>query len=198
MTWRSHPQLSPTGNISAPFEDDMSTARITIDGLWHCLCPSFRSSALTKSSIRPRVKIRLPTGDLASKRSIANDTHVPSTERIRAVQPRHGRPLPAGLAKQRSYRGHERLRLEDETTAVLYDLMRTSATYGQTREVESIVEHLVVKRQEKPNTRLYSCLVLVNVNPREGSTSKVQMLLQEMEEHGLPMDVGLCHDILKV
>lgn len=88
--------------------------------------------------------------------------------------------------------------LEDESTPILYEMARTAAGLGNTSDVKRIVEHLVRDRKEKPSLRLYSALILSNVNPSEGAAWRVASLLEEMVEEGLIMDVGICHDVLKV
>lgn len=88
--------------------------------------------------------------------------------------------------------------LEDETTPVLYEMARAAAGLGNTLDVKRIVEHLVRDRKEEPNLRLYSALILSNVNPSDGAAWRVASLLEEMIEEGLTIDEGICHDALKV
>lgn len=98
----------------------------------------------------------------------------------------------------RRRRGREELDFQRETLSSLYDLLRTSASRGNTREVQELVTQLVKKRFEKPNLRLYGSLILTNVNPQEGSVFKVRAVLDEMQDEGLVPDSGICHDVLKV
>ncbi|GAB7342355.1 hypothetical protein MBLNU457_g0576t2 [Dothideomycetes sp. NU457] len=48
------------------------------------------------------------------------------------------------------------------------------------------------------DSRIYSALILANTHPRDGSVLRVNALLQEMERDGIHMDIGICHDVLKV
>ncbi|GAB7356771.1 hypothetical protein MBLNU459_g7667t1 [Dothideomycetes sp. NU459] len=107
-------------------------------------------------------------------------------------------PKPAIDTKRRT-RGAARLvTVEDEATPTLYELARAAALRGEIDEVKRIVEHLVRDRKETPNLRLYSALILSNVDPDRGAAWRVASLLDEMHAEGLTMDIGLCHDVLKV
>lgn len=87
---------------------------------------------------------------------------------------------------------------QDEPIPRLYEMARAAAGLGKTQDVCKIVKHLVVERREHPSLRLYSILILANVNPLEGAAWRVAALLEEMAKEGLTMDVGICHDVLKV
>jgi len=106
--------------------------------------------------------------------------------------------IPNGLKGTRAPMGRARVSHGTAETSLLYDLLRESAGQGRTREVAFFVDHLVRLRLEKPNARLYSALIVVNVDPEEGSVFRVERLLEEMEQEGIILDNGICHDILKV
>lgn len=229
----------------------MSRTRLTADGLWQCLCPSFNASALSQSCrfstrlarirpqciaarapVRPRCQsstsihgheasrthrrnyasennasvqlAALSNSDTSSKLSV-NASQIKSSSRNRANKPStfsknspDAKRLPAGHAKFGKYSREDRLQLAQEPTSILYELLRSAASHGNTQEVDVIVTHLVHDRHEAPNLRLYGALMLVNVNVTEGSVSRVNALFQEMEDEGIALDVGICHDILKV
>lgn len=98
----------------------------------------------------------------------------------------------------RQMRELKKARLESESTPMLYEMARTKAAMGKMADVHMIVDVLVRQRREAPNLRLYGILILANVHPSEGAAWRVAALLQEMTNEGLEMDVGVCHDVLKV
>ncbi|KAL1305537.1 hypothetical protein AAFC00_007147 [Neodothiora populina] len=100
-----------------------------------------------------------------------------------------------GIRKSGSKR---ELKLHDESTPILYDMARYAASTGDATRARAIVEFLVSERREEPNARLYAVLILANLNPRLGAAWRVAALLQEMGTENINMDVGICHDVLKV
>ena len=156
----------------------MSSTRLIVDGLWHCLCPSFNKSILFHQSIR---QFSVPTRRSVHKISTKRRTPYPSTTRANSKQDEK-----------------DVLDSRGESIPVLYDLLRTCASRGRTTDVDKIVDHLVRERGETPNVRLYSSLILANVNPQHGSPDRASWLVDEMTSSGLAVDSGVCHDVLKV
>ncbi|KAJ9636825.1 hypothetical protein H2199_007819 [Coniosporium tulheliwenetii] len=68
---------------------------------------------------------------------------------------------------------------------------------GHFADTKKLVEFLVVERNERPNAKLFSALILANVDPVEGSAADVGALLSELRAEGLEPDAGVCHDALK-
>ncbi|PNS20999.1 hypothetical protein CAC42_3336 [Sphaceloma murrayae] len=87
---------------------------------------------------------------------------------------------------------------ESKSSPELYDMLRSYAEDGKKAMTVALVDYLVRNRGEKPNSRLYSSLILCNVDIDNGSALTVAQLLAEVEDEGLPMDSGMCHDALKV
>lgn len=217
----------------------MSGSKFIADGLWHCLCPSYTSTALTygRSTItrRPRPAFQCLSRKTSIRRQYSSQAPAPA-EDVKGdgnaeslfqpqqsvpteVQPRSAKapifdvwaPLapidddkiqprlrPAVNTKLRTRGTNRAINAEEESTPTLYELARAAASRGARDEVVAIVEHLVRDRKEAPNLRLYGTLILCNVDPDTGAAWRVASLLDEMQKEGLTLDVGLCHDVLKV
>lgn len=200
------------GRVSSGQQHVMNAGQLAVDGLWQCLCPAFRPATLARSyrqvgaATRPRaqclVASRTRRGAASQARiEAAQFHHGQSYKLFESNDPRRlpGRPKGVTTPRMRAVQGRrERPHLDQEHTPFLYELLRTAASKGETKEVDRIVEILVQDRLEEPNLRLYGSLILVNVHPFHGSVGRVNALLEEMAEEGLVMDVGLCHDVLKV
>ncbi|KAF2089734.1 hypothetical protein K490DRAFT_2346, partial [Saccharata proteae CBS 121410] len=61
-----------------------------------------------------------------------------------------------------------------------------------------LVHHLVRYRREQPNLKLYAALMIINVNPEDGSAAAAARLLKEMMDEGLEPNSEICHNCLKV
>lgn len=198
----------------------MTTTRIALDGLWQCLCPSFRPTNLLRPSrnlskplrFRPRrpsttcVQARSLHGSQARRNQLESTvaTYVPL---VKAEDPfqtietpenarSHAMDLSDGLARPRQNDWTDEL--ARESTPMLYELLRTAASYGDGEEVHRIARHLVLERHEAPNARLFAALILANIDVTEGSIFRVERLLQEMADENIQADVRVCHDVLKV
>lgn len=138
---------------------------------------------------------------LASIPTAESRSKIPTFESFADLDtPRRKKPkFEASTGIRKAGQGEKReLILENESTPMLYDMARTKAGLGRTRDVQDIVQHLVTERKEKPSLRLYSALILSNINPSEGAAWRVASLLEEMADEGIVPDVGICHDVLKV
>lgn len=138
---------------------------------------------------------------LASIPTAESRSKIPTFESFADLDtPRRKKPkFEASTGIREAGQGEKReLILENETTPMLYDMARTKAGLGRTRDVQDIVHHLVAERKEKPSLRLYSALILSNINPSHGAAWRVASLLEEMADEGIVPDVGICHDVLKV
>jgi len=87
---------------------------------------------------------------------------------------------------------------EQEIVPALYALLRKQAGLGKLQEVEEIVEHLICRYGEAPNTRLYAALILANHNSELGSAAEVERILQEMRHEQMEPDEACYHNVLKV
>lgn len=200
---------------ASPNYNDMRTSTLAIDGLWRCLCPSV-SLVDTARLVRARRTIPKPSVRCLhvsrTAQASAAATLAPRTQRD--TTPRVWRPR-IGFANSNpdQLQRNDRLRIRPDTqsgdqfegrdlsqkeTSILYEWLRSAARRGATDRVERIVQELVKERGEQPNGRLYGALILVNTNPKDGAAWRVAALLQQMEEEGVDIDVGICHDVLKV
>lgn len=91
--------------------------------------------------------------------------------------------------------------LRGRSTSDIYDHLRVAASLGTVAsiyKVQACVNYLFTELGEEPNLKIYSALILANCRA-DGSIAEVERLLKEMEFHeGLELDVGACHDLLKV
>lgn len=83
------------------------------------------------------------------------------------------------------------------STSQIYENLRIDASKGHTKNCELVVNYLVKERGERPNLRIYSSLILSNVNP-EGSVAVMMDQIKELRDEGLELDLYACHDVLKV
>jgi hypothetical protein len=81
--------------------------------------------------------------------------------------------------------------------ARLYELLRIEASHGDFHRVQVYAETLIRKHREKPNLRMYSALILANSNAY-GSVASVKDYVRQLRDDGLDLDLGTCHDIIKV
>jgi hypothetical protein len=81
--------------------------------------------------------------------------------------------------------------------ARLYELLRVEASYGDFHRVQVYAETLIRKHGEAPNLRMYSALILAN-SSAYGSIASVKDYVQQLRNDGLDLDLGACHDIIKV
>ncbi|KAF4548230.1 Hypothetical protein D9617_30g011340 [Elsinoe fawcettii] len=87
---------------------------------------------------------------------------------------------------------------EAEPLPALYELLLQYATQARVSHTKALAEYLVRHRGEGPNSRLYSALILCNVDPEHGSVTAVRDYLRELEDEGISIDSGICHNVIKV
>ena len=178
----------------------MSYARL--DGLWHCLCPSFRRILFTPS--RHLVQALYQVNQNRGYTQHAQE-HTPLQAQILHT----GRD--PGLRSD-SFRPPPRRRDKPQTqplppsapvgtgmsTAQAYGQLRVAARRGDNVRTKDYITLLVEKRGEKPSLQLYHAMILANVDPQDGSPYEVVSLLQEMVQEGLYPDSAIYHAVLKV
>lgn len=84
-----------------------------------------------------------------------------------------------------------------EELTFIYNHIRRQAAHGRVADVQRFV-HELVQRGEKPNLRMYSALILTNIDREAGSAAEVKELFKEMASEGIVPDVLVYHDALKV
>jgi hypothetical protein len=177
-------------------------APIIRDSLWLCLCPLYRPTTISNAirSSGPRTLrgyhhlIRPATCSASSVVPIQHSTTVTSQYRKRHISPVVP-TVPRGfLSKASPVKGP----LAELDTTSIYENLRIWAASGDHAKVIEAVQYLINERQEHPNVRLYSALILVNVSPTYGTAGRVAALLQDMRDDRMEPDAGTCHDILEV
>lgn len=176
----------------------MLARRFVADGLWHCLCPQFTTKRLDSTVVRKR---RLY--DISRGTNVSKDTPTSRRPAVRAEDLCESSGAPRRRSTYRTSNVDRSLStqlslVQNLPLPALYDQSATFAKAGHVRSVEQLVRHLVTDRRENPNTRLYSALILVNIDPEEGSAVRVKALLEELLKEGITIDSGICHDVLQV
>ncbi|TKA83908.1 hypothetical protein B0A55_00190 [Friedmanniomyces simplex] len=203
----------------------MRTAKLAIDPLWQCLCPSWTQATTTQRVVASFTQRRRPAlrclneGATARLQRRANST---SSESITAqaafrtyAVPDSTRPPVEKKKKLSDEQADARRRRESaarlhqtnqeatqallkQPTPYLYTRLRTLAFGGKTKECRELAEYIIKERREKPNTQLYNALILSNTSHDNGGAWRVSEYLDEMREAGLQPDTGTCHAVLKV
>jgi len=160
----------------------------------------------TNAPAKPLISYRnqsTPPGDAGSaRRAIYRQSTVAGIERLGQYQ--------GGHEKKRTVEQGEDVRDDVDGTmehhgsknsvpvSELYSILRRYAARGSQEEVELLASNLIRERGESPNLKLYSALVLCNIDPVRGSAGRVKVLFHELEDSGLVPDAILFHDALKV
>ncbi|KAK1056458.1 hypothetical protein LTR33_013886 [Friedmanniomyces endolithicus] len=202
----------------------MRTAKLAIDPLWQCLCPSWTQAA-TQRAVNNFAQRRRPTLRCSNDANIhlrhqaistsSNSNTAPDAFdkfdglgatrtqvgklRNKRADAAHGDESTAHQQQQRQESEKEATQaLLTQPTPYLYTRLRTLAYGGKTRECRELAEYIVKNRREKPSTQLYSALILSNTSHDNGGAWRVLEYLEEMREAGLQPDTGTCHAVLKV
>ena len=180
-------------------------ARITIDGLWRCLCPSFDAIAYTN---RPQAACRAQASRLLASRCSARSlqgqrrgVHGTTTRRQRdEVAQNHevdrysasSNPVACLVNALPPYR-----QLRSATTADIYEaLSRLSKRPTAAHQIAEYIYYLVKTRGEPPSTELYEYLLRAH-SSTSGSLDTVLPLLQEMRTTQIQWSATIYHYILR-
>lgn len=176
-----------------------------IDALWHCLCPSFTPVSTTSIRIFTQLHSRQPLGGLHSAAHKFNTgLQHPLNPPILRLYPRRRRTdaLQSSLHTRRNaIKSNDCTRplgTTKKTKSSRYEELRRASNKGEYLQVQEIVRELIEEGAESPNARLYTALLLANADAECGSPTKVQRLLQEMEDEGVHTDSATYHAVLKV
>ncbi|KZF23322.1 hypothetical protein L228DRAFT_282057 [Xylona heveae TC161] len=183
----------------------MPVTKIAIDGLWHCLCPSIEAAGALRSSFG-----RVPSRRALLRRSssIPFPRNAPHTQR-RLFSRTIRNPEQASASSTFNVSSYEQNSVDQstvlsgeslasESTEHLYEVLRSAAAQGQYERVLELVNYLVKHRHEEPNLRLYSALLLANVDPNHGIATRITAILDEMSRERIGADSGFYHAALKV
>lgn len=167
-----------------------------VDGLWYCLCPSYRPLQLHRS-IRPFKAARETSRRCLTSPSTTASTRVPLGERQKHENSysaqndsSHPNQLPSRKFTdlQSQSIGDLEAQLEQSTSRGRIDVSRTVA----------ILKELLQRHRVTPTTRHYKAYLLTNTDRQHGSAKNVQSLLQEMAEQGITADSATLHAALEV
>ena len=191
----------------------MTAARLVVDPLWQCLCPSW-TPVLTRSASRWMRRPRRPVQRclyLATPPRNKSDWVARKYAEL-ALKSNHDtredlilNPLydtasfPAKeKAPSRKPPSTDEIDYAGRSTQYLYGDVRSAAIDGKAKLCRYLVEQLVRERREKPNLQMYNSLILSNISYNEGAAWRVSELLDEMQQDGLEPDSATCHAVLKV
>lgn len=188
----------------------MPPGKQAIDGLWHCLCPSFNAQPLIQSlPLRrgrrsPRrwpVAVQRPahrnfTGQSCRRSAPEASSPREQSQHVRNVRSIH---VPNSSKSTVSAAKHwQGTPLNELTNRDAYEALRKASASGNYEVVQALLDILIRERQEPPTPQSYLALILANTSPQHGSVEEVSKLLQEMEESGIGLDSASYHAILKV
>lgn len=185
----------------------MPPGKQAIDGLWHCLCPTFAAQPLTqylplrhsrRFPAQWHVTVQRPAHRNVIGRSCRRSAAEAPLLRKRPGQAHSIRSIHvsgSGTLADKHWNGTF---LHDLTNHDAYEALRKASTTGSYEMVQALIGLLVRERQEAPSPQLYLALLLANANPQNGSLEEVFRLLQEMEESGIVLDSAMYHAVLKV
>ena len=185
----------------------MQPGKQAIDGLWHCLCPSFAVPPLIKSLPFQPYTRRIPRlwlealqrpahrsyiGRNFSRSALEDPSQGAPARRVSNISSIHIRSSTSGATQWNGRPIHE---LTDRDA---HEALRKASTSGNYEMVHALLDLLLRERQEAPSSPSYLALILANTSPLYGSLTEVSKLLHEMEELGIVLDSAMYHAVLKV
>lgn len=197
----------------------MPRRTLILDGLWHCLCPSFNLDTLVHSAppiIRKTSRPRVPI--------VSGNSALPPTWRCLSSFTAKHQDHDAEMAHNSASIENESPRLDNRASSpphrhknrsprpsrVPDTLKRNSTARLENRLQEitvkrpnvvsavQILRTLIRDRHVRPDTRHYKALILANTDSERGSPENVRELLSEMEANGITADSGTLHAALQV
>lgn len=201
----------------------MSGTRITIDGLWNCLCPSVDAPTLVKAisgpiRLRPRIyrpclrPLPLPLSHCqarslhgTNRRSNASDNKELAFTKYAYGRVKDGQGEDDSVTVKKLVRNEGLLasgglssKLHGAPTLVVYETLRAlQGKAGQRNKIRALVKYLVESREETPNAFLYEALIASNWDVT-GSAAEVKELMDEMRTFGIAGTASLYHVALRV
>ena len=173
-----------------------------LDGIWCCLCPSFRQSLLGPS--RHLLQSLIKGNQYRSHTRYAQD-HTPAdapTRLRRDLELRNDsfkRPLRhRGKVYEWNRKPEEPSQLAQLSTEAVYGQLRLAAQRGDYGCVKNYITLLVAIRGERLTSQLYHAMILANVDPQHGSPYEAASLLQEMKNEGIHPHSAIYHAVIKV
>ena len=182
----------------------MPSARIIVNELWSCLCPSLNTVPKKGSNV-----ISWPgaASFLACPNFQQRQTHTQSFSTRPRLGSRSFRQLLTIQAQRCAHRkripvrqiSRDLARFRDLDIPTAYQELRRSTSHNvDYAHVRDIVNILVKERGQKPNLRLYDALLLANTDNVNGSAGEVAQILDEIAAQGLVPDSATYHAALRV
>lgn len=177
----------------------MRSSPLTIDGLWYCLCPSFRTS----NRLRPLPILKSVRA--ATRRSLSSASAAASTE-SQHLPHRSRKPQTTkddADTRQKPLSSRPKRFQEDIQSLSVGDLeSRLEHLSARKRtdifKIVEILQLLLQKHHVSPTTRHYRAYILGNIHRRYGSSKNIRNLLREMEREGVTADSATLHAALEV
>lgn len=167
-----------------------------VDGLWYCLCPSYRPLQLHRS-IRSFKTARETSRRCLSSASTIASTRVPLGERHK-----HGNSYSVqnSFSHQNQSSSRKFTELQSQSIGDLETQLEQSTSRGRIdiSKTVAILKELLQRHRVTPTTRHYKAYLLANIDRQYGSAKNVQSLLQEMAEQGITADSATLHAALEV
>ncbi|KAH8424700.1 pentatricopeptide repeat protein [Aspergillus melleus] len=197
----------------------MPRGTLLLDGLWHCLCPSFSldtfahtASPIIRKTRRPRFALvpgnstSAPAWRCLSSLTANHQEHNAEKER----KPEENENDISRSRKRASRQSRRQNNRAPGLSQVPDTLKRkpTARLEAQLQELTTkrpkvvgavqILRALIRDRHVRPDTRHYKALILANTDSERGSPENVRDLLSEMEENKITADSGTLHAALQV
>ncbi|PGG95703.1 hypothetical protein AJ79_09911 [Helicocarpus griseus UAMH5409] len=194
---------------------------LVADGLWYCLCPSYKQTPLNRSNrLWPlkrqgngAVKARSPARTFSSATGGASRPTEPQASSEKDNESQHENSDFELLKEMARDTPGSRLstRVFNDFTQLPYHLRKVSypefleSKLRKTAEREPNYKHtmrllseLIRRRGTQPQTFHYWALIMANAHPFMGCPKNVRKLLDEMRENNIPFDSATLHAVLKV
>ncbi|OAX84832.1 hypothetical protein ACJ72_00792 [Emergomyces africanus] len=203
----------------------MSTRAIVADGLWHCLCPSYKQAPLKwlnfpgrlKQHVNPALKVRsaatrsfsrttgaaflspVPNSQFAVGNGMLSEKYdsdpLGEIDECFTETPR-GKAFSHKKFREFTYLSRPIRDLGDERIeAMLRQTVEGAPNYKSTMK---LMRELIRRRGVRPQTWHYTVLIMANTDSLMGCPKHVRRLLKEMHENNIPIDSATLHAALKV
>jgi hypothetical protein len=175
---------------------DMRLSPPIVDGLWYCLCPSYRPIYLHRS-IRS-----FNTARQTSRKCLSSASTTAPTRVLLGERHKHENSYPAQNDFSRPNQSSSRnfKELQSQSIGDLETLLEQSTSRGRIdiSKTVAILKELLQRHRVPPTTRHYKAYLLTNVDRQHGSAKNVRRLLGEMAKQGITADSATLHAALEV
>ncbi|PGG99642.1 hypothetical protein GX51_06197 [Blastomyces parvus] len=202
----------------------MSARTIVADGLWHCLCPSYKQAPFRWPNFPRRLKRHVnPAASACSGARSFTRTRAAALlspevkshlEKEDGTLPgKYDPDLPGNIDQyftetppgkhftNRTFKEYTHLdwtirnRTDGQVERTLRKTVEGMPNYISTMK---LMRELIRRRGFQPQTWHYTVLITANTDALMGSPKHVRSLLKEMDENNIPVDSATLHAVLKV